>query len=169
AIEQLWRETTGRLLRMFSGFDELTDGVSFYMPSHPLAVRVLDGIPSAAIEERIDRDGIALLCPVRSSVAADWCAKAAIARARCSPPGKEIEIEVSRRYLGVEGKPVRYLIIAIPPRQPQTPPPSREALSACIARHLMAGKGPRPRPPRPRLLTGLCGTPRSARSLSQRR
>src|SRR6516164_5149773 len=140
-IEQLWRETTDRPLRIFSGFDELTDGVSFYMPSHPLAVRVLDGIPSAAIEERIDRDGIALLCPMRSSVAAaDWCAKAAIARARCSPPGKEMEIEVSRRYLGVEGKPARYLIIAIPPRQPQTPPPSREPLAACIARHLMAGK-----------------------------
>jgi hypothetical protein len=51
-----------------------------------------------------------------------------------------MEIEVSRRYLGVEGKPARYLIIAIPPRQPQTPPPSREALSACIARHLMAGR-----------------------------
>jgi hypothetical protein len=139
-IEQLWRETTDRPLRLFSGFDELTDGVSFYMPSHPLAVRVLDGIPSAAIEERIDRDGIALLCPMRSSAAADWCAKAAIARARCSPPGKEMEIEVSRRYLGVEGKPARYLIIAIPPRQPQTPPPSREPLAACIARHLMAGK-----------------------------
>ena len=140
-IEQLWRETTDRPLRIFSGFDELTDGASFYMPSHPLAVRVLDGIPSAAIEERIDRDGIALLCPMRSSVAAaDWCAKAAIARARCSPPGKEMEIEVSRRYLGVEGKPARYLIIAIPPRQPQTPPSSREALSACIARHLTAGR-----------------------------
>jgi Dolichyl-phosphate-mannose-protein mannosyltransferase len=138
-IEQLWRETD-RPLRIFSGFDELTDGVSFYTPSHPLAVRVLDGIPSAAIEERIDRDGIALLCPVRSSVAADWCAKAAIARARCSLPGKEMEIEVSRRYLGVEGRPARYLIIAIPPRQPQTPPSSREALSACIARHLTAGR-----------------------------
>src|SRR5262249_10002356 len=85
-IEQLWRETTDGPLRIFSGFDELTDGVSFYMPSHPLAVRVLDGIPSAAIEERIDRDGIALLCPMRSSVAAaDWCAKAAIARAPAPP------------------------------------------------------------------------------------
>jgi Dolichyl-phosphate-mannose-protein mannosyltransferase len=140
-IEQLWRETTDRPLRIFSGFDELTDGVSFYMPSHPLAVRVLDGIPSAAVEERIDRDGIALLCPVGSSVAAaDWCAKAAIARARCSPPGKAMEIEVSRRFLGVEGKPARYLIIAIPPRPPQTPLSAREPLADCIARHLTAGK-----------------------------
>jgi hypothetical protein len=140
-IEQLWRQTTDRPLRIFSGFDELTDGASFYMPSHPLAVHVLDGTASAALEERIDRDGIALLCPVRSSAAAaDWCAKAAIARARCSPPGKQTEIEVSRRYLGVEGKPARYLIIAIPPRPPQASPSAREPLAHCIARHLTAGK-----------------------------
>jgi hypothetical protein len=81
-----------------------------------------------------------LLCPARSSVAAaDWCAKAALARARCSPPGKQMEIEVSRSYLGVEGKPARYLIITIPPRQPQTPP-SREPLATCMARHLMASE-----------------------------
>jgi hypothetical protein len=93
------------------------------------------------LEERIDRDGIALLCPVRSSAAAaDWCAKAAIARARCSPPGKQTEIEVSRRYLGVEGKRARYLIIAIPPRPPQASPAAREPLAHCIARHLTAGK-----------------------------
>src|SRR5262249_58087700 len=64
-IERLWRETTDRPLRIFSGFDELTDGVTFYMPSHPLAVRVLDGIPSAAMDERIDPAGLALLCPAR--------------------------------------------------------------------------------------------------------
>jgi hypothetical protein len=51
-----------------------------------------------------------------------------------------MEIEVSRRYLGVEGKPARYLIIAIPPRQPQTAPASREPLADCIARHVMAGE-----------------------------
>src|SRR5499427_161137 len=70
-IEQLWRETTDRPLRIFSGFDELTDGASFYMPSHPLAVHLLDGTASPAMEERIARDGIALLCPVRSSVAGE--------------------------------------------------------------------------------------------------
>jgi len=111
------------------------------MPSHPLAVHVLDGTASAALEERIDRDGIALLCPLRSSVAAaDWCAKAALARARCSPPGKQTEVEVSRRYLGVEGRPARYLIIAIPPRQPQASPSAREPLAHCIARHLTAAE-----------------------------
>jgi hypothetical protein len=34
------------------------------------------------------------------------------------PVGKQQEVEVSRRYLGVDGAPARYLLFAIPPRQP---------------------------------------------------
>jgi Dolichyl-phosphate-mannose-protein mannosyltransferase len=119
-IERLWRETTEAPLRIFSGFDEFTDGVTFYMRSHPLAVHVLDGRASPALEERIARDGIALLCPARGS-GADWCADLAAARAHCSPAAKQAEIEISRSYLGVEGKPARYLLITIAPRQGETP------------------------------------------------
>jgi 4-amino-4-deoxy-L-arabinose transferase-like glycosyltransferase len=127
-IERLWRETTDRPLRVFSGFDEFTDGVTFYMRSHPLAVHVLDGKATHAMHERIDRDGIALLCPARSSVAGeDSCTTVALAWARCSPPGKQREIEVSRRYLGVHGAPARYLLITIPPRQLGAPPDERHA------------------------------------------
>jgi len=119
-IEKLWRETTDKPLHIFSSFDEFTDGVTFYMRSHPLAVHVLDGRASPALEERIERDGIALLCPARGS-GADWCANTATARARCSPAGKQAEIELSRRYLGREGKPARYLLITIAPRQGEAP------------------------------------------------
>ena len=139
-VERLWQETTDRPLRIFSGFDEFTDGVTFYMRSHPLAVHVLDGTASRATEERIDRDGIALLCPARSSAAgAGWCANAAMARARCSPPGKQMEIEVSRRFLGVEGSPARYLLITIPPRQDQ-PPSATELPAGCAVRPLRAAQ-----------------------------
>src|SRR5262249_60017285 len=97
--------------------------------------------------------GASLLAPVGVSVAAAaGGGRGATGRAAFPPPGKERETGVPRRYLGVEGKPVRYLIIAIPPRQPQAPPPSREPLAACIARHLMAGartRAPSPRPFRP--------------------
>jgi hypothetical protein len=117
----------------------MTDGVTFYMRSHPLAVHVLDGIASPAMDERIDRDGIALLCPLPASSAPgpDWCGKVALARARCSPPGKQMEIEVSRRYLGMDGQAARYLVIAIPPRGASAPP--AEPATDCRARHLQAG------------------------------
>jgi hypothetical protein len=135
-VERLWRETTPAPLRVFSGFDELTDGVAFYLPSHPLAVHVLDGTASQALEARIGRDGIALLCPARAAdrPRANACVNAAIARARCSMPGAQVEVEVSRRYLGIAASPARYLIITIPPMQADKLPPLREVADYAVRR-----------------------------------
>ena len=130
-VERLWRETTEAPLRLFSGYDEFTDGVAFYLPSHPLAVHVLDRTASQAVEARIGRDGIVLLCPARSADRPrnGWCVNAAIARARCSMPGAQVEVEVVRRYLGVGGTPGRYLIITIPPMQADKLPHLRELVA----------------------------------------
>jgi hypothetical protein len=130
-VERLWRETTAAPLRLFSGFDEFTDGVAFYLPSHPRAVHVLDGTASQALEADIGRDGIALLCPARSEdrPRSGWCVNAAIARARCSMPGAQVEIEVTRRYLGIAGDPARYLIVTIPPMQLDKLPDLRDLVA----------------------------------------
>jgi Dolichyl-phosphate-mannose-protein mannosyltransferase len=119
-IEQLWRATTDRPLKVFAGYDDFTDGVAFYMRSHPLAAHVLDGPISPAMEQRIGRDGIAMLCPARARATsgAANCVDAANSLAARFPRGKQQEVEVSRRYFGVEGTPARYLLFAIPPRQP---------------------------------------------------
>ena len=118
-IERLWRETAGRPLQVFAGLEEFTDGVSFYMPSHPLAAHLLDTLDLHAMDERIGRDGIVLFCPLqpRSLPNAAWCVNAANSIADRFPAGKRMEIEVARRFLGLDGKPARYLIITIPPRQ----------------------------------------------------
>jgi Dolichyl-phosphate-mannose-protein mannosyltransferase len=118
-IERIWRETTDAPLLAFAGYDEVNDGISFYMRSHPYPARVLDGMGSQAVEERIRRDGLAMLCPVRTRIAvrANWCRINAISRIWCSIPGKRKEIEVSRRYLGIDGKPERYLLVTLPPWQ----------------------------------------------------
>jgi hypothetical protein len=130
-VERVWRDTTPAPLRVFSGFDEFTDGVAFYLPSHPLAVHVLDGTASQALEARIGRDGIALLCPARSAERprSAECVNAAIARARCSIPGIQVEVEVARRYLGIAGNPARYLIVTIPPMRADKLPPLRELVA----------------------------------------
>jgi 4-amino-4-deoxy-L-arabinose transferase-like glycosyltransferase len=116
-IEKLWRETTDRPLKVFGGYDEFTDGVSFYMRTHPLAAHVLDNNNLNLVDEHIGRDGIVLLCPAQTRFppSAEWCVKAAISIADRFPSGVRREIEVSRRYLGVEGAPARYLVITIPP------------------------------------------------------
>ena len=136
-VERVWRETTNQPLRLFGGYEEFTDAVPFYMPSHPLAVHVLDGVAvSQALEARIGRDGIALVCPTRSPErpTTGLCIDRAVVRARCSLPGVQVEIEVFRRYLGVTGKRARYLIITIPPMQADRLPPLRDLATGYPAR-----------------------------------
>jgi hypothetical protein len=117
-IERLWRETTDRPLRLFAGFDDFSDGVAFYMPSHPTTPHLLESGTTPAMAERIGRDGIALLCPVQTRLpaGAGHCLNAVSALAARFPQGKRTEIEVARRYLGVDGAAARYLIFTIPPR-----------------------------------------------------
>jgi 4-amino-4-deoxy-L-arabinose transferase-like glycosyltransferase len=116
-VEQLWRETTDRPLKLFAGYDDFTDGLVFYLPSHPLPVHVLDGQLTPAMEQRIGRDGIVLLCPERprDPASATWCMNAVTSLMARFPPGKRKEIEVSRRYLGRDGAPARYVLFTIPP------------------------------------------------------
>ena len=136
-VERVWRQTTDQPLRLFGGYEEFTDAVPFYMPSHPLAVHVLDGVAvSQALEARIGRDGIALACPTRSPErpTTGLCIDRAVARARCSLPGVQVEVEVFRRYLGVAGKRARYLIITIPPMQADRLPPLRDLATGYPAR-----------------------------------
>jgi hypothetical protein len=136
-VERVWRDTTDQPLRLFGGHEEFTDAVPFYMPSHPLAVHVLDGVAvSQSIEARIGRDGIVLVCPTRSPErpSTGLCVDRAIARARCSLPGAQVEVEVFRRHLGVGGKRARYLIITIPPMQVDKLPPLRELAAGNAAR-----------------------------------
>jgi 4-amino-4-deoxy-L-arabinose transferase-like glycosyltransferase len=113
-IERLWRETTDRPLRVFGSTDMFTYGVPFYLRSHPVAVHVLERAATPGEEARIEKEGVALLCPM----SATSCLAAANARAARSPPGKRSEMEVSRPYLGQEGRSARYLVFAIPPARP---------------------------------------------------
>jgi 4-amino-4-deoxy-L-arabinose transferase-like glycosyltransferase len=136
-VERVWRETTNQPLRLFGGYEEFTDAVPFYMPSQPFAVHVLDGVAvSQALEARIGRDGIALVCPTRSPerLTTGLCIDRAVTRARCSLPGMQVEVEVFRRHLGVGGKRARYLIITIPPMQADRLPPLRDLATGYPAR-----------------------------------
>ena len=95
-IERLWRETTDRPLRVFAGLDEFTDGVSFYMPSHPLAVHVLDGSPRT--RWRSASAATASHCSARATALAAERGlvreRRELDRGRAFAAGKQMEIEV---------------------------------------------------------------------------
>ena len=111
-VEQLWRATTNRPLKLFSSTEVLVDGVPFYLRDHPIPVHVLERGAMPGEDSRIERDGVALLCPMGSP----GCLARANAHAEHRPGSKRLEIGVSRDYLGNKGAPARYLAIAIPPR-----------------------------------------------------
>jgi hypothetical protein len=116
-VERIWQETTDRPLRLIAGYDELTDGIAFYMRGRPIASQVLHNIDTHAADHLIDRHGIVLVCPgrARHPPAVEWCVRAVERIAGRFPEGLRREIEIRRRYLGFEGRPMRYLILTIPP------------------------------------------------------
>ena len=110
-IEAFWRETTGMPLKVFGSTDIFTYGVSFYLPEHPLAVHVLERPATPEEATLIDREGVALLCPMSATT----CTARADAMVAKIPGSKRSEIEVSCRYLGNQGKSEHYLVVAVPP------------------------------------------------------
>jgi hypothetical protein len=113
AIEQAWRAATDRPLRIVGSYETLMNGVVFYLPERPTTFEIVSPARTPWVDEaRIAREGIALVCPSAESL----CTRALDARAAKSSDSKRTEIEISRPYLGIAGKPERYVIVAIPPR-----------------------------------------------------
>lgn len=113
AVDRLWRETMPKPLRLFSGYVDFTYGVAFYLPSHPPVVHILDGVPAKNFDERLAREGIALVCPVAEAS----CVSKIDALVARVPGSRRETVEVARSFLGAPGPSGRYVIAAIPPVQ----------------------------------------------------
>jgi hypothetical protein len=113
AMEKAWRASTDRPLRVVGSYDNLVDGVVFYLSDRPSTFEVVSPARTPWVDEaRIEREGIALVCPVTLPE----CMRAVNERAAKNPAAKRVEVEISRRYFGVGDRPERYLIVTIPPR-----------------------------------------------------
>ena len=110
-VKRLWTETTDQPLKVFGSTNAFTYGVPFYLPDHPIAVHVLERLATAQEERLIQKNGLALVCPMTEAI----CLTAAKVRAANSALSHRRQIEVSRSYLGFDGEPASYLIITIPP------------------------------------------------------
>jgi hypothetical protein len=127
--EQAWRQVTSRPLR-FVGCDA-ADEVITYAKDRPrvLPWRLYNGDVADLIyaleygwpqspkdkqvsEAQLAADGMALVCSTDRS---DWV-QAAAARAARDPSSRRIEVEARRDFLGFPGRPARYAIFIIPPR-----------------------------------------------------
>ena len=118
-VEKLWRQTTDRPLHIVGGDFGIANMTAFYLPGQPSPFPVLE--PETApwvTPERIARDGAVMVCNLYPDQHdCTIVLKRAMDKAiDHNPPPRRLELTISRNYLGIPGKPERYLVMAAPPR-----------------------------------------------------
>jgi hypothetical protein len=105
-VERSWAQATQQPLRYVGGDAEVAYNVVAYAHDRP---RALPGMPppDAAV---LKASGMVLLCFAEDT----GCVS--LARAH-NPDGGVMTTEIWRRYWGTPGKPQRYSIVIVPPRQ----------------------------------------------------
>jgi hypothetical protein len=112
AVAQAWRQQTDAPLRIVGSFRTVVDGSNPYFPSRPATYAITSPERTPWVDEdRIRRDGIAIVCP-EPEVACMQQMNAYAARYGA----KVEEVTLSRHYFGTDDLPVRYQIAIIPPR-----------------------------------------------------
>ena len=104
-VQNAWHDTTTRPLRYVGG--DLADGVATYAKSRP---QVLSDFPQWHTK-RVAQSGIALACFAEDSD----CIAASSSVASESPKSRQNETQLVRSYLGIAGRPQRYVIFIVPP------------------------------------------------------
>jgi hypothetical protein len=118
-VEQEWRRNSDRPLRIIGGDFGLANVTAFYLPEQASAYPVVE--PETApwvTPASIAREGAVMVCELpddlRDCVPLIW---QAINRVTAqNPPPRQVEVAIARSYLGIPGRPARYLIIVVPPR-----------------------------------------------------
>ena len=109
-VERAWHEQTKEPLRYVGGDGDIAYGVITYAGDRP---RALPGLPQPSRIE-FSRRGVVLVCFAEDT----GCRRAADTRAAQVGPAISSEIEIARRFLGVDGAAQRYAVTIVPPREP---------------------------------------------------
>jgi hypothetical protein len=106
-----WRAATDRPLKFIGGSADLAYGVAFYLPGAPAAYPEFSRELAPWIDPaQVARDGMAIVCSANDTA----CRASAQQK---GVPARQVEVETARYYLGIPGKPERYVILIIPPRE----------------------------------------------------
>lgn len=104
-----WHAQTSAPLRILAGPFGLVATATAYMPEHPIAYSDFSRyLVPWVTQERIDREGMAIVVPVKET---SWVKKAR--RAAGDAPFKEVSL--ARRWLWFQSKPEKFLIAVVPP------------------------------------------------------
>jgi len=109
AIDKTWHGSVNAPLRFIGSYTNIVNGVSFYSADKPSTLDIVDP-PSTpwSDETSVKRAGIALVCPEPEPV----CMHFLNQRAGDLP---RHAVTLSRKHWGVADRPVRYIIVVVPP------------------------------------------------------
>jgi hypothetical protein len=112
AVEQAWQARTNQPLRIVGGNRPVVDGSNFYFTGRPATFVVTEPARTPWVDQaRIERDGIAIVCPeVETSCLQEQDAYAARHGAKID------EVTLARSFFGTTDTPIKYRIAIIPPR-----------------------------------------------------
>lgn len=110
AIDKTWPETVKAPLRYLGSYTNIVNGVSFYLPDRPSTLDIVDPRSTPWSDEAsVVRAGIALVCPEPEAICMHFL------NARAGGATRHA-VTLSRKHWGAADKPVRYIIVIIPPK-----------------------------------------------------
>jgi 4-amino-4-deoxy-L-arabinose transferase-like glycosyltransferase len=115
-VGEQWRARTGKPLTIVMGDLYLASATTFYAADHPDSVP--NFVPRTApwvTQERLDRDGWAIICAADDQTCIDEARRVAANR----PGISFVPFRVTRHFLGHEGKTGDFLLTLVPPLQPK--------------------------------------------------
>ena len=113
AIDQAWRETSDRPLRLVGSNNKLANGVVPYLPSRPSSYELTYPELTPWVDQaRIAREGIAATCRADDA----FCNVMLDRLASRLGQGKNSEVTLSRSYFGTADPEKRYFIVIISPQ-----------------------------------------------------
>jgi hypothetical protein len=112
ATEREWRATTNKPLRLIAGPFVLVSAAAFYGKDQPSTYAHFSKYLSPWVNDaRIARDGMAIMCEAEP-LCIEYLDKAVAQYGT----GRRAEVTLTRRWLGFESAPKRFVIATVPPR-----------------------------------------------------
>lgn len=113
AAEQQWRRTTTAPLGIVGGPFGLANSAAFYIGDKPTTDADFSAYLSPWVTaQRIDREGIAIVCPADDA----GCLDGMKTLTDAGPAGQRSDVTLTRHWFGFAGTPKNFVIATIPPR-----------------------------------------------------